>query len=580
MDTKGNVATNWKYFKSSWQNYFVALELKKKDPTVQIATLKAVMGKECFQIYEHLPLSDEEHKDLDTILSALTEHFELKTNVIYERYIFNSCKQENTKNIESYLARLRKLAATCEYGALLDEMLRDRIVIGISDNQIRARLLRESKLTLQKGLEICRSSEQANLHLQQMDPAESAHYIKGKGKLQSRKQSKQKTEGIIRSCLFCGKSHTRGRCPAYGTTCSICNKKNHLPERCRAKSAGASTRQKYEHQSKTRHTKAHRVHEMEEYSSDESIYSVNESNGRRQYFARIHLQALSRNTPPVTLRIQLDSGATCSIMSLDDYKLVTGTNPPPTTTALKMYDGSQLQAMGADTLCAVSSGTAKKVHFKIVEKAPSPLLSGRAAEALGLMSFNMDQLVNTVQETPMPMHSEVLQEYNYVFHGLGQLPGHYHIEIDPSATPVKHTRHRVPIPVCDELKAKISQMVEQGVLAKVEKHTPWISSMVVVHKPGKLRICLDPMDLNKAIRKNHHPIPTIDEVAPRLSKAKISVVDAKDGFLQVTLDEPSSYLTTFWTPFGRFRWLRMPFGLSSSPEEFERRLEECLEGLE
>ena len=254
MDTKGNVAANWKYFKSSWQNYFVALELKKKDPAVQIATLKAVMGKECFQIYEHLPLSDEEHKDLDTILSALTEHFEPKTNVIYERYIFNSCKQENTENIESYLARLRKLAATCEYGALLDEMLRDRIVIGISDNQIRARLLRESKLTLQKALEICRSSEQANLHLQQMDPAESAHYIKGKGKPQSSKQSKQKSEDIIRSCLFCGKSHTRGRCPAYGTTCSICNKKNHLPERCRAKSAGASTRPKYEHQNKTRHT--------------------------------------------------------------------------------------------------------------------------------------------------------------------------------------------------------------------------------------------------------------------------------------------------------------------------------------
>ena len=124
-------------------------------------------------------------------------------------------------------------------------------------------------------------------------------------------------------------------------------------------------------------------------------------------------------------------------------------------------------------------------------------------------------------------------------------------------------------------------MVEQGVLAKVEKHTPWISSMVVVCKPGKLRICLDPMDLNKAIRTNHHPIPTIDEVAPRPSKAKmVSMVDAKDGFLQVTLDEPSSYVTMFWTPFGRFYWLQMPFSLSSSPEEFERWLEECLEGLE
>ena len=59
-----------------------------------------------------------------------------------------------------------------------------------------------------------------------------------------------------------------------------------------------------------------------------------------------------------------------------------------------------------------------------------------------------------------------------------------------------------------------------------------------------------------------------------------SVVDAKDGFLQVVLDEPSSYLTTFWTPFGRYRWLCMPFGIKSAPEEFQRRLDECLEGLE
>ena len=51
------------------------------------------------------------------------------------------------------------------------------------------------------------------------------------------------------------------------------------------------------------------------------------------------------------------------------------------------------------------------------------------------------------------------------------------------------------------------------------------------------------------------------------------------GFLQVVLDEPSRLLTTFWTPYGRYRWLRMPFGISSAPEEFQRRLEECLEGL-
>ena len=66
-----------------------------------------------------------------------------------------------------------------------------------------------------------------------------------------------------------------------------------------------------------------------------------------------------------------------------------------------------------------------------------------------------------------------------------------------------------------------------------------------------------------------------------MSKVRLfSVVDAKDGFLLVALDESSSYLTTCWTPFGRIRWLRMPFGISSAPEEWQRRLDHCFEGLD
>ena len=198
-------------------------------------------------------------------------------------------------------------------------------------------------------------------------------------------------------------------------------------------------------------------------------------------------------------------------------------------------------------------------------------------EALGLLQFNHEQLVNAISDTDTSSFTrkQVLEEYNDVFHGLWKLPGYYRIDMDPTATPVQHAGRRVPIPVRDELKAKVDQLEQQEVLAKVTEPTPWISSMVVVRKPNKIRICLDSMDLKQGIKCNHHPIPTIEEVAPRLTKAKIcSVVDAKDGFLEVALDQPSSFLTTFRTPFGRYRWLRMSFGISSAPKAFQRRLEE------
>jgi len=76
-------------------------------------------------------------------------------------------------------------------------------------------------------------------------------------------------------------------------------------------------------------------------------------------------------------------------------------------------------------------------------------------------------------------------------------------------------------------------------------------------------------------------MPTLEEVLPRLSKAKVfTTLYAKDGFYQIGLDEASSKKTTFWTPFGRYRYLRMPFGISLAPEEFERRLHEQLSGLD
>ena len=103
--------------------------------------------------------------------------------------------------------------------------------------------------------------------------------------------------------------------------------------------------------------------------------------------------------------------------------------------------------------------------------------------------------------------------------------------------------------------------------------TDCVSSMVTVVKPNKLRICIDPKDITRAIKRPYYPLPTIEEVATSLSKAKVfSVLDAKSGFWHVPLDEASIRLTNFNTPFGRYRWLGMPFGISSASEEFQKSM--------
>ena len=105
--------------------------------------------------------------------------------------------------------------------------------------------------------------------------------------------------------------------------------------------------------------------------------------------------------------------------------------------------------------------------------------------------------------------------------------------------------------------------------------------MVATQKPsGKVRVCIYPQRLNQALKRRHYPLPVIEDILPELSKAKVfTKADLKDGFLQIQLDEESSKLTTFQTPWGRYRWLRMPYGISPAPECFQQQLDQCLEGL-
>ena len=97
---------------------------------------------------------------------------------------------------------------------------------------------------------------------------------------------------------------------------------------------------------------------------------------------------------------------------------------------------------------------------------------------------------------------------------------------------------------------------------------------------GKIRLCVDPKFLNKVLKRSHYPLPVIEDILPKLAKAKVfTVVDARSGFWQIKMTEDASNLTAMATPFGRYKWLRLPFGVAPAPELFQRKIGEALEGL-
>ena len=151
-----------------------------------------------------------------------------------------------------------------------------------------------------------------------------------------------------------------------------------------------------------------------------------------------------------------------------------------------------------------------------------------------------------------------LEDYPELFTRLGCLPDTYHIKLAEGAMPVVHAPRMVPVPQRAKVVEDLRRMEKLGVIVRQEEPTEWVNSLVVVPKPtGAVRLCIDPRDLNLAIKRPHYPMKTIDEVASRLQGAKFfSIMDAASAFWQLKLDDESSRLCTFNTPIGQNRFTR------------------------
>lgn len=133
------------------------------------------------------------------------------------------------------------------------------------------------------------------------------------------------------------------------------------------------------------------------------------------------------------------------------------------------------------------------------------------------------------------------------------------------------------------MREELERMESMGVISKVTEPTAWCSGMVVVPKSlkEKLRICVDLTPLNVAGTRECHILPAVDQTLAMMSDAKVfTKLDARSGFWQIPLTPESRALTTFITPFGRYFFKRLLFGIASAPEHFQRRMLQMFESFE
>lgn len=568
--------------------------MDKKPEAQKVKLLLYLLGRKGREIHstiqfqttdEHGNKVDIEEKNITVkmVLDEFDKHCDPKKNETVERYKFYSRSQQVGDTFDKFLAEIRILADTCNFGTLKDSMIRDRIICGVSDSGLRERLLRVADLDLDKCIQVCRATEVSKEQNKEIEPqaaGASVHTVnshkknfKKQPQKPQRHQQQQQNRQDSSQCKYCGSRHVKGKrnCKAYGHQCGKCGKLHHFEKVCNSTKSSV-----------------HQIQESVESDSDDyySIYSVDLRNLSESINA---INQATENKVFATLSVngqyvkfQVDSGATCNILPhkyLSDKNIITKTDQ-----ILSMYNNTTIKPLGKCHLKFTNpkNGGKYKADFVVLDGPCQPILGSKASQALKLITVENENILElSMKKTEALTREKVCSKFQDVFTGLGLLEGDYHLQLDPNAKPVIHAPRKVPLAIKKDLENELERLVKLRILAKVTEPTPWVSSLVVARKPsGKLRVCIDPQDLNKGLQRAHYPMPTIDDILPDLSDAKcFSVLDAKDGFWHVRLDYESSLMTTFNSPFGRFRWLRMPFGINTAPEEFQRRQHQALEGL-
>ena len=329
------------------------------------------------------------------------------------------------------------------------------------------------------------------------------------------------------------------------------------------------------------------------------------------------LVKLRFNTSKLGALATIDTGAEVSVMPVRVYKQLFPNdmdndmvqNLEPCNMKLTAFNKTDINVIGQKHLVTKHNGLQKNILFVITDLNTSTILGRNDAVNLKCIKFIGDRVrgesntpsINSTSttfniqkakkkwENVVPLgsnnndpHAQILKLFPELFSGVGCLDTMYRIDLKSDAQPVKHAARRVPESIRPKVKEELDRLVKDGIIKRVECPTDWVNSIVCVSKPnGNIRLCLDPKDLNKYIKRPHYYSPTIDDVLPDLCGSKFfSTLDARSGYWNIPLDDQSQLLTTFNTPgYGRYCFKRLPFGLVSSQDLFQRVMDDLLIGL-
>lgn len=582
----------WPLYVERLKQFFEANDVT--DAGKQRAILLSVCGADTYKLISSLVAPAKPgDKTFDELISIAKDHFNPLPSAIVQRYKFNTRIQQQGETTAEFVAELRRLAQHCEYGATLEDMLRDRLVCGIKDERVQRRLLSEPSLKFKKAWEISQAMElamknakdlQRNLEtlpvpvavgqMQQANKVASTS-TSNKGPRQTRpyphaQPHKQGTH--FSKCYRCGRTdHSANDCRVRSYICHNCGKQGHLAKVCRG---GQSSSTPVESKVNKDHKAYCMEPDLETPVNAETNYTMYKTSAQDKEPPLIANVLINKRM----VSMEIDTGASVSIMSETTYDSVFKQEKPSLHKGehveLRTYTGQKIPVVGS---CSVTVE-----HNNQKTELPLLIVSGQGPNLLGRDWLRHLKLA--WQEIHQVKHAystaEIMTQYEELFRDdLGELKGQtVQIKIKSDAQPKFCKARTVPFAMKKQVEDELDRLQKSGVIEPVT-FSRWAAPIVpVIKENGTIRICGDyKATVNQAANVDSYPLPRVEELFAAMSGGQtFSKLDLSHAYLQLVLDEPSRELATINTHRGLFQYTRMPFGISAAPAIFQRTIESLL----
>ncbi|XP_065177704.1 uncharacterized protein K02A2.6-like [Sycon ciliatum] len=548
VDPSANIAADFDLWLEDFEDYLdiakVADAGEKKKLLLNLAGLSLRRIVKGLQVAE--PSGDQDA--CQVLKAAIQSYFRPSVNATAERHRFRKLRQKSDESVTSFMGRLREKAALCEFDStavdsVVNGQLRDQFIAGLQCQEARKQLLMESRLTLADAiakavaLEASKVdnrlfSEEAGRTLDM--PSGGVAAVAPDTAAVNMVKHRQHGRSKAHTCKYCGGTHPPGKdnCPAARVRCRHCSKVGHFEVACLSKS---------------KEVRAQTIGEEDE--ADEICESVYTMHTDQKHWFTAALQVDGKSCEGL-----LDTGATRTILTSD---IVQPTRRSDRT--LRAYNGGVVSTLGMADVTLSSASRSCTVACFIVPKGSHRVLFGQ----------------DVIKELELLVPTHLVESGNVV----SVAP--VSITVKPDAVPVALPARRPPFSIKYEIETELQRLVDADIIKPVKEAAAWVSPTVPVRKPsGKLRLCIDHRQLNKNVVRERHVLPTLDEITAQLDGAQVfSVLDSESGFHQIELDQESRPLTTFAAHCGLYRFKRLPFGIASAPEMFQRVVSDILAGL-